>query len=686
MLTRARGADGPRRADGEGAGVGPETMDKYQILNQLSPGALGVNLVVEEIETEEKLLIKQVECIDEHHANEALEELMPLLKLQHAHISMYQELFIMWNRKISSLFLCMVMEYSKETLLDVIENKRKKKAAVDARWMQDILGQAMDALDYLHQLGIIHRNLKPSNIIVIGNTQCKLEDLSSHTLMTHEAKWNIRAEEDPCQKSWMAPEALNFSFSQKSDIWSLGCIILDLICCSFLDTTEAMNLRKSLHQPGDNLNDILKDILDRKVPSAETFCSLLPLMLQISPSNRISISSSRPSGVMLTLHQQVVPMAATDTLLQGNLGSILEVMQNFSSNPEVQFRAMKKLMTMSDDELGLPWPMEMVMSVTAIMKQHQRILELQLCTWSLLLHVMGQALMQDDEAQAPKTQWDNSIIVYLLNTMRSHPDSVQLITTGHSILTIISSQGTVSEEMQKAGLIELLLEHLNRYAKDRDVCLRALGLLWSLLVDAVIVDKGPLDQIPPLVIQQLATHPEDGEMAEAGCAVLWLLSLLGCIKESQFEAVVTLLLQSIRLCQDRVLLVNNAFRGLASLTKMSELVAFQVAVLEVEGSGLWLLRDIYQLYKDDPEVVENLCMLLVHLASYKEIVSELESGGIRALAQEMVERFTSSLELVAYATTVLQRLDEVKPQVKPSPPSGETEVPRDLQVAPSSQK
>lgn len=40
---------------------------------------------------------------------------------------------------------------------------------------------------------------------------------------------------DPSHKSWMAPEALNFSFSQKSDIWSLGCIILDMASCSFLD-------------------------------------------------------------------------------------------------------------------------------------------------------------------------------------------------------------------------------------------------------------------------------------------------------------------------------------------------------------------------------------------------------------------------------------------------------------------
>lgn len=49
-----------------------------------------------------------------------------------------------------------------------------------------------------------------------------------------------------------------------------------------------------------------------------------------------------------------------------------------------------------------------------------------------------------------------------------------------------------------------------------------------------------------------------------------------------------------------------------------ELVAFRIAVLEEGSSGLYLLQDIYHLYKDDPEVVENLCMLLAHLASYSE--------------------------------------------------------------------
>lgn len=42
-----------------------------------------------------------------------------------------------------------------------------------------------------------------------------------------------------------------------------------------------------------------------------------------------------------------------------------------------------------------------------------------------------------------------------------------------------------------------------------------------------IVDKAPLEKAPGLIAGLLAAYPMDTEMAEAGCAVLWLLSLLG---------------------------------------------------------------------------------------------------------------------------------------------------------------
>lgn len=41
------------------------------------------------------------------------------------------------------------------------------------------------------------------------------------------------------------------------------------------------------------------------------------------------------------------------------------------------------------------------------------------------------------------------------------------------------------------------------------------------------MNKAALEKAPVLVTKVLATYPTDVEVAEAGCAVLWLLSLLG---------------------------------------------------------------------------------------------------------------------------------------------------------------
>ncbi|XP_023044811.1 serine/threonine kinase-like domain-containing protein STKLD1 [Piliocolobus tephrosceles] len=646
-------SDGRHPSRGErGPGYPREPMDKYQVLYQLNPGALGVNLVVEEMETKVKRVIKQVECMDDHHASQALEELMPLLKLRHAHISVYRELFITWNGEISSLYLCLVMEFNKLSFHEVIEDKRKAKEIIDSEWMQNVLGQVLDALEYLHHFDIIHRNLKPSNIILVSSDHCKLQDLSSNVLMTNKAKWNIRAEEDPFHKSWMAPEALNFSFSQKSDIWSLGCIILDMTSCSFMDSTEAMYLRKSLRQSPGSLKTVLKTMEEKQIPDAETFGNLLPGMLQIDPSDRITIKdvvhitfvggSFKSSCISLTLHRQMVPASITDMLLEGNVASILEVMQNFSGWPEVQFRAMKRLLKLPADQLGLQWSPELVEVVVTTMQLHDRVLDIQLCACSLMLHLLGQALVHHPEAKAPCNQ---AITSAVLSALRSYPEEESLLVLVYSLLAITTTQESesVSEELQNAGLLEHILEHLNSSLKNRDVCVSGLGLLWALLLDGIIVNKAPLEKVPDLISQVLATYPADGEMAEASCGVFWLLSLLGCIKERQFEQVVALLLQSIRLCQNRVLLVNNAYRGLASLVKVSELAAFKMVVQEKGGSGLSLIKETYQLHKDDPEVVENVGMLLVHLASYEEILPELVSSSMKALVQEIKERFTSSL-------------------------------------------
>ncbi|KAM7092583.1 serine/threonine kinase-like domain-containing protein STKLD1 isoform 2-T2 [Molossus nigricans] len=634
-------------------------MEKYKIVEELNPGALGLNLVVKEKATKVKRVIKQVECIDDHHANEALEELMPVLKLRHTNISVYRDMFITWNSQISSLFLCLVMDYSRGSLQRVIDKNREKRMVMDSEWLQNMLGQVLDALEYLHQLDLIHRNLKPSNIALVSSNHCKLQDLSCNALMTHKAKWNVRAEEDPFQKSWMAPEALNFSFSQKADIWSLGCIILDM-------ATEAMLLRKSLRSLPGGLSGVLRTMEEKQVPSVKTFASLLPQMLQVNPEERITVrdiiqltfirSNFRSQSMSLRLQRREVPAFISRILLEGHVPSILGVMHNFSSRPEVQLKTMNRLLKMSDDQLGLPWPTELVEVLVTILKQHERILDIQLGACSLLLRTLGRALALDPGAETPRAKHITSV---LLGILRSHPGSQELLVLVYSLLTIVCSQESDTEELQEAGLFEHILEHLSNFSSNRNICMTGLGLLWALLVDAPAVNKGPLEKAPALISELLATYSADGEMAEAGCAVLWLLSLLGCIKEPLFEEVVSLFVRSIRQGQDRVLLLNNALRGLASLAKASELAALRVVMLE-EGGSLSLLRDTYELHKDHPEVVENLCLLLLHLTSYQHILCGLAAGGMQALVQEIQGRFASGPDLASLTEKLLLRLEGAK--------------------------
>uniref|UniRef100_A0A8C6BTT7 Serine/threonine kinase like domain containing 1 n=1 Tax=Monodon monoceros TaxID=40151 RepID=A0A8C6BTT7_MONMO len=572
------------------------------ILDWLNPGALGVNLLVEETKTKVKHVIKQVECIDEHQANEALEELMPLLKLQHAHVSIYQELFIMWNSEISSLFLCLVMEFHEGSFQNVIEKKRAAKRVIDSQWMQNMLGQVLNALEYLHQLDIIHRNLKPSNIALVSSDHCKLQDLSSNALMTDVAKWNVRAE-------------------------------------------EAMLLRKSIRSSPDGLRGVLRTMEERRVPDAEIFSSLLPLMLQADPSGRITIrdvihlfvsSDFSSSSSALMLHQQVVPNFLIDMLLESSVTSTL------GDDGALRGRR-QRLLTLPPTLPGVPWPAELAEVLVGIVKQHDGVLDAQPCACSLLLRTRGQGGLQAQLASPTPVLPRQSSPRHL--TLWSHPEEQQPLVTVHRPLTVASQGGRRPpvDELRRAGLCERILERLDAFPRNRDTCVNGLRLLWALLVDAVIVNKAPWEKAPALIAEVLATYPTDAEMAEAGCAVLWLLSLLGCIGEQQLEEVVVLILQSIRACQDRALLVNNACRGLASLAKMSELAALQVVMPEEGSSGLTLIQETYQLHQDDPEVVESICMLLAHLASHKDILSELVSSGIQPLVEEIHGRFTSSL-------------------------------------------
>ncbi|GAA0174807.1 protein modifying enzyme [Lithospermum erythrorhizon] len=91
--------------------------------------------------------------------------------------------------------------------------------------LQSITIQCLEALQFLHGLGLIHCDLKPENILVKSYSRCEVKviDLGSSCYETDNLCSYVQS------RSYRAPEViLGLSYDKKIDIWSLGCILAEL--------------------------------------------------------------------------------------------------------------------------------------------------------------------------------------------------------------------------------------------------------------------------------------------------------------------------------------------------------------------------------------------------------------------------------------------------------------------------
>lgn len=117
---------------------------------------------------------------------------------------------------------CVVTEFAHGELFEVLQHDRRLKEDQ----VRKIARQLVKALDYLHRRRIIHRDMKPQNILIGSKGLVKLCDfgfasaMSPSTLMLHSIKGT---------PLYMAPELVQEqAYNHNVDLWSLGVILYEL--------------------------------------------------------------------------------------------------------------------------------------------------------------------------------------------------------------------------------------------------------------------------------------------------------------------------------------------------------------------------------------------------------------------------------------------------------------------------
>jgi mitogen-activated protein kinase kinase kinase len=90
--------------------------------------------------------------------------------------------------------------------------------------------QTLSGLAYLHREGILHRDLKADNILLDLDGTCKISDFGI-SKKTDNIYGNDKSNNMQGSVFWMAPEVIRSQaegYSAKVDIWSLGCVVLEM--------------------------------------------------------------------------------------------------------------------------------------------------------------------------------------------------------------------------------------------------------------------------------------------------------------------------------------------------------------------------------------------------------------------------------------------------------------------------
>lgn len=254
-----------------------------------------------------------VKVTDDKAREQALVEVKVMSKTcNHPNVIMFHESWFERNR------MCILMEFAPNGSLDkLIEQYVSAGKRFTLAKVRNFIEELSGALDFCHENGIIHRDIKPGNILIDQLGSLKLADFG----LSRALDPNHLATTFCGSPLYMAPEQCTAGeqYSFPADIWAMGCVVFEIMAfhSPWVSTTGAQPknyptlVQRVLHETPnyDNLIklgypqrlvDVVRWMLQRKVSKRATASDIVDLLeLRAPPSLALTIVGEPPATPML---------------------------------------------------------------------------------------------------------------------------------------------------------------------------------------------------------------------------------------------------------------------------------------------------------------------------------------------------------------------------------------------------
>ncbi|NXT63805.1 NEK3 kinase, partial [Chaetops frenatus] len=266
-------------------------MEGYNVLKVLGEGSFGRALLVNHKISDQKYVMKEIRLpMSSSGVENSRREAVLLAKMKHPNIVAFKESFE------ADGHLYIVMEYCENgDLMQKIKHQGGNLFPEDTilHWFV----QMCLAVKHIHDKHVLHRDIKSKNVFLTQSGKVKLGDFGSARLLAHPMSYACTYVGTPY---YVPPEIWeSLPYNNKSDIWSLGCILYEL--CTLKHPFQANSWKHLILK-------ICKGSYD-PLPSHYSYelHYLIKQMFKRNPQNRPSASTILARGCLTKLVKNYLP-------------------------------------------------------------------------------------------------------------------------------------------------------------------------------------------------------------------------------------------------------------------------------------------------------------------------------------------------------------------------------------------